>query len=132
MGQEGGDAMDRPGRVLIVDDDPGIRQVLDLVLAGEGFEVRQAGDGSEGLAILDRWQPDLILLDLVMPVMDAWAFRDKQRQTESIADIPVIVLSASSNLRCQQTAAIEPAAVVPKPFDLNLLLETVGQVLHGN
>ena len=84
--------MDQPSRVLIVDDDPGIRQVLDLVLAGEGFEVRQAGDGSEGLAILDRWQPDLILLDLVMPVMDAWAFRDKQRQTEGIADIVVIVL----------------------------------------
>jgi CheY-like chemotaxis protein len=124
--------MNQPGRVLIVDDDPAIRRVLELALASEAFEVRQAGDGREGLAILDSWRPDLILLDLMMPVMDGWAFRDRQRETASLADIPVIVLSASCNLRGEQTAAIQPAAALPKPFDLDRLLETVGQVISRN
>src|SRR5581483_10950225 len=67
-------------RVLVVEDDRGIRDLLAAVLTDEGFDVRQAANGKEALAVLERWQPDAILLDLMMPVMDGWTFRREQRR----------------------------------------------------
>src|SRR3954470_12387725 len=87
-------------RVLVVDDDPDIRESVRLVLEDEGYEVEEAADGAAALALLRAatTRPDVILLDLMMPVMNGWQFRAAQLADDDLADIPVIVLSADSNL----------------------------------
>ena len=115
---------DRGRRVLVVDDDPSIQGFLAEALADEGYGVRTAANGREALAILREWRPDLILLDLMMPEMDGWAFRGEQRAMPGVADVPVIVLSATRDLDAK-TRDLEPAQVFSKPFDLEALLGTI-------
>ena len=62
-----------------MDDDPSIRELLYSALADEGYEVVPATDGQDALGILDRWTPDVIVLDLMMPVMDGWTFAKRMR-----------------------------------------------------
>jgi DNA-binding response OmpR family regulator len=117
-------------RVLVVDDDPSIQGFLAEALADEGYGVRTAANGREALTILDEWRPDLILLDLMMPEMDGWVFRARQRTMPAVAAVPVIVLSATRDLTTKvQTLA--PAEVFAKPFDLDALLGTIERLTAG-
>jgi CheY-like chemotaxis protein len=120
---------DEYGRVLVVDDDALIRDTLATALADEGYSVRVAADGQAALDTLDEWLPDLIVLDLMMPVMDGPAFRAAQRDREVAAHIPVIVLSAAHNIHTR-ASTLGAAAVFPKPFDLGVLLDTVGRTVR--
>jgi len=115
---------DQNNRVLVVDDDALIRDTLATALSDEGYAVRVAGDGRAALATLGEWRPDVIVLDLMMPVMDGRAFRTAQRAAPVTADIPIIVLSAAHNVQAR-AADLEAAAVFPKPFDLGALLDAV-------
>jgi CheY-like chemotaxis protein len=117
---------ERERRILVVDDDVSIRGFLAEALQDEGYEVQTAGNGQEALAALAHWRPDLILLDLMMPVMDGWAFRAKQRLLPDVADVPVIVLSATRDLPAK-AEQLEPAYLFSKPFDLDALLTTIEQ-----
>ena len=81
--------------ILMVEDDAGVRTALAEALDCEGFDVRSAANGRDALAVLERWRPSLILMDLGMPIMDGWAFREELRRRPGLADIPVIVLSAA-------------------------------------
>jgi CheY-like chemotaxis protein len=121
---------ERERRILVVDDDVSIRGFLAEALKDEGYEVQTAGNGQEALARLDGWRPDLILLDLMMPVMDGWAFRAQQRQLASVADVPVIVLSATRDLPAK-AEQLEPAYLFSKPFDLDELLSTIEEATGG-
>ena len=114
--------------MLVVDDDLPIQRLLELTLVGEGYEVRLAANGLEALAALDGWLPDVILLDLMMPVMDARAFRAAQRERGVGLDVPVIILSAA---RDGQTAIEELGAAsgVPKPFDPDDLVAAIQRCL---
>lgn len=116
--------MDEPRRVLIVDDDETIRGFLTELLTDEGYETRVATNGAEGLELLRGWCPDAIMLDMMMPVLDGWSFREAQLALPGAAEVPVIVLSASRDLG-DGVAAFAPAACVPKPFDLAPLLDTL-------
>src|SRR5688500_4895322 len=78
--------------VLVVDDEPLIREVLDDVLADEGFRVALATNGEEALAVLDAEMPALILLDLRMPVLDGWGFMRAYRE-RPVRPAPVVVLT---------------------------------------
>ena len=117
------------GRVLIVDDDALIRDTLATALADEGYSVRVAPDGKAALDTLDDWLPDLIVLDLMMPVMDGQTFRAEQRSRTETAAIPVIVLSAAHNVHAR-ASALGAAAVFPKPFDLGTLLDAVERTVR--
>ena len=108
-------------RVLVVDDDPQVRDMLVLALDAEGFEVQAAEDGRRALELLAEWRPHLILLDLMMPELDGWAFRARQLAWEDASAIPVVVLSAGHNLRAR-VDALRAAAILPKPFSLETLL----------
>ena len=113
--------------VLLVEDDEGIRQVLADSLADEGWLVRQAADGQEALDLLTTWRPDVILLDLMMPRMDGWAFRAAQRTLARGMDLPLVILSA--NHRAESTAAtLGAAAFIAKPFNIDQLVATIGAV----
>src|SRR6266487_6265972 len=84
-------------RILVVEDDQDTRDVLAELLEAEGYEVRSAVDADEALLMLKEWQPQVIILDLLLKKADGWTFRAKQRRLPAAADIPVIVLSAALN-----------------------------------
>jgi CheY-like chemotaxis protein len=89
---QGGDG--REARVLVIDDDPGTREVLRRALAREGWTVAVAVDGYKGLAFLRRSRPAVVLLDLMMPGMDGFEVLHAMRRNETWRDIPVVVITA--------------------------------------
>ena len=108
--------------VLVVDDDKDIRDLLSEALAGEGYSVVAARHGAEALERLRCRRADVILLDLMMPVMDGWQFREAQLRDPALAGIPVVVMSASD------PAGISADARITKPVELDLLLATIERV----
>jgi two-component system, OmpR family, response regulator len=78
-------------QILIVDDDPHIRELLRLLLQNEGFETREAGDGVEALALLESAKADLVILDIMMPNMDGWTLC---RELREHYDLPLLMLTA--------------------------------------
>lgn len=115
-------------RVLVVEDDDQIATILEDMLRDEGYEVRWAPNGQEGLAVLERWTPHVIILDLMMPTMDGRSFRAAQRALPpAVAEVPVIVLSGARNARAQ-AEALAAVAAIAKPFELDEVLRTVDRV----
>jgi len=109
----------RAGRVLLVEDDPGVRNGLAHVLRGAGYEVQCAEHGQAGLEILNQgFSPCVIVLDVAMPVMDGVTFAAELKATP-LAGVPIIVMSAVS------TRIEGAAAHIRKPFDVLGLLEEV-------
>lgn len=111
------------GGILVVDDDPDIRDSLREVLEDEGYDVSCVGNGQEALDHLKAASPRpcVILLDLMMPVMDGWQFRKEQKQHPEIADIPLVVITATG----KRPVLVDAAELVMKPLDLNRLFEAV-------
>lgn len=106
--------------VLIVEDDRDIRECMADALEVEGYSVALAGNGREALDLLRAGvRPDLILLDLLMPVMSGWEFRQEQLSDPLLSGIPVVVVSASA------PGGLRPDRHLPKPFGIDELLEVV-------
>jgi CheY-like chemotaxis protein len=112
-------------RVLIVEDDVEIRETLSQVLELEGYAVAAASDGRKALASARQVHPDVILLDLMMPVMDGWQFRAEQKNDPSISDIPVVVVSALG-----WRTDIDAVAFIAKPFRVEQVIEAVERFGH--
>ncbi|MCC7370647.1 MAG: response regulator [Chloroflexi bacterium] len=122
--------MGSAGRVLVVEDEESIAQFVTDVLRDEGYEVRRALHGRDALDVLEDWTPDLIVLDLMMPVMDGRAFRTAQRALEGGWDrIPVVVLSGAREARAIADE-LDVAATLTKPFDIEDLLATIARLLQ--
>jgi CheY-like chemotaxis protein len=104
-----------------------MRESLAEVLALEGYRVHGCAHGQEALAHLQSAPlPGLILLDLRMPVMNGWVFRDQQRQDPRLSSIPVILISGVDDV-AQQAAALGATAYLTKPIDIDDLLNTVAR-----
>ena len=114
-------------RVLVVDDDASIRELLSTALEDDGYEVVPAINGADALSVCERWRPDVIVLDLMMPVMDGWTFAKRLRERD---EIPIVVLSAANDL-ARHAKTIGAADVVGKPFDLDQLLPKVARAAEG-
>ncbi len=113
--------------LLVVDDDYDIRDTLRDVLSDEGITTAFAGDGIEALAYLRAHaHPRLILLDLMMPRCDGPTFRAEQKKDPTIADIPVVVLSADSRI-VDKSRALDAAGYLKKPVDLEHLTTVVAK-----
>ena len=118
--------MSKPsGPILIVDDDPNSRGFLVRLLQSEGYSVLTAGDGEEALAIAKEQRPCVILLDLMMPVMDGFAFRAAQRRTPELAQTPVIVITAMDTAQVARRMGPIPSAF--KPIDFDVLLRQISE-----
>jgi CheY-like chemotaxis protein len=114
-------------RILIVEDDASVREALAVFLEGEGYSVVEAGDGAEALTRLRTSEPvALILLDLMMPVMNGWEFRDAQARDPRLASIPVVVITAD-NSAVHQAARAGVAGCLLKPLEFPELLSYVGR-----
>jgi two-component system, OmpR family, response regulator len=111
-------------RVLIVDDEPSIRDVMATLLLDAGYSVQTAADGRLALEIIDLALPDLIITDVMMPQFDGWALLD--RVHERNLSLPVILMSAGDWIRRRRTPPIPDHAVfLGKPFAVEKLLELV-------
>ena len=122
--------MDPPAHcpVLVIEDDEGLREMMAQLLTLEGFQTATVANGQEALAYLHASsKPEVILLDLMMPVMDGWEFRRHQQADPALAGVPVIVLSALDQARA---ANVEAAAFLKKPLDFDRLLDLVRQYCH--
>ena len=116
------------GTVLVVEDEPGIREMVSLALEPAGYHVRVAEDGQEGLKLFFSCQPELVLLDIMMPKMDGWKLLERIRE---VSDVPVIVLTAlgqeSNRVRGLRSGADD---YLVKPFSLRELVARVETVLR--
>ena len=109
-------------RVLVVEDHEDMREALVEILRLEGYQVSWAGDGQQALGEAKLHRPDVILLDLMMPEMNGWQFREEQVKDPDIADVPVIVMSAYAS-------DMDAAASLPKPFLIEDMIETVRRLV---
>ena len=112
--------------MLVVDDEPQVRATVREALLYEGYAVTEAENGADALTMIASGPPDIVLIDLWMPVMDGWQLR--KSLLESHPRLPVIVLSAVE-LNSQDLIRLEADAVVEKPFDLDDLYDTISDVL---
>lgn len=114
-------------RILVVEDDTSIRELLVELLESEGYSVSSAVNGLEGLKILQAHaNPDLILIDLMMPVMDGYSFRSEQLKNSNWAQIPTVVMSAEANAK-EKMKNFNITAFLSKPVELDTILKTVAK-----
>ena len=121
-----------PARILVVDDDRLIRQMVRDLLEGADGTVAEAVDGPDGLAQAAAFQPDLILLDLMMPGLDGYTVCHRLQANPATRTIPVIVLTASLDRSLNRRAyAAGAVACLTKPFRRVALLAVVRTTLEG-
>jgi CheY-like chemotaxis protein len=118
------------GLVLLVDDEPAVRHLARILLTHHGYDVVVARHGEEAIARLSGKCPDLIVLDLHMPVMNGWQFRAAQRQLPPLpASVPVLLMTGGvDGDAC--AAALDAVGVVKKPFAAEALLNAVGAAIR--
>jgi len=115
-------------KILIVDDEPDILLMLKMSLEDEGHEVVMAADGQSGLDRLAEHRPDVVLLDVMMPVLDGWGVLERKQRDGD--DTPVIVLSAKTEeTDIAKAMALGATEYVTKPFDLDKVVALVAAVL---
>jgi CheY-like chemotaxis protein len=118
---------DHAHKILVVDDNETARESLLILLRGEGFEADGVENGKDALRVLrDGYEACLVLLDLVMPVMNGWAFRAEQRRDPRLAHIPVIVFNATAN-PAQEGDRLGAVAGLQKPIEVAPLLDLVAE-----
>ena len=113
-----------PSTILIIDDEPVIRHTTSVLLSKKGIDARGAETGQKGLDMAKREQPELILLDLVLPDMDGWTVLERLRAAPETASIPVVLFSAGDYDETVSKARNEGVhRVLRKPFQLDQLME---------
>lgn len=118
-------------RIVCIEDDPKTIDLVKLILKREGFEVIGVTNGRDGLAAIEQAQPQLVLLDLMMPDMDGWEVYQAMRANESMKHIPVIVLTAKAQ-SIDKVLGLHIAKVndyITKPFSPAELVQSVRKVL---
>ena len=118
--------------VVLVDDEPSIRETIAFILDAEGVEVATAADGIEGLAAVRRLKPKVVLLDVMMPRMDGYEVCRAIRQDANLIGTYVIILTAKGQ-RSDEQKALEIGAdlYLSKPFDDEVVLRVIGEVFAG-
>jgi len=121
--------MAQPPSILVVDDEPQLRMLVARALAAEGYAVRTAEDGAQALELVRTYQPDVIVLDLMLPVLDGWTFITRYRQVAD-AEIPIVVVSAlMDSAVAERLQRLGVRFCLAKPFDLGALLDCVAEAL---
>jgi len=115
--------------ILIADDHDDNRELLRLLLSGAGYDVREARDGSECLALARDQPPDLIVIDLSMPVLDGWGVFRELKTDQRTRTIPCMAVTAHAELDRNEALETGFSAYISKPFSGDVLLKTVATVL---
>ncbi|MGH2379178.1 MAG: response regulator [Candidatus Limnocylindria bacterium] len=114
-------------RVLVVDNEATIREMLAIILDTEGYLVDQAADGEEALRAIERARPDVILLDIKMPGIDGFEFAQMYKETNSKKS-PIVVITAAQSAE-KAAAEIGACSYLGKPFGVDQLLATVSDCI---
>ena len=114
-----------PSRILIVDDEPAVADLIEAVLVGEGYTVAIARDGAQGLLLARDWRPDLILMDVMLPGVDGGTAIRRLKSDPETAEIPIVAMSAGRTIRRQSEELSDADAALAKPFDIDALLAQV-------
>lgn len=120
-----------PKRVVCIEDEPEMIDLVRLILGRKGFNVIGANGGIEGLEVVRREQPDLVLLDLMMPDMDGWEVYQQMKADAVLRDIPVVVVTAKAQ-SIDKVLGLHIAKVddyITKPFGPQELLESVEKII---
>jgi len=120
-----------PMRVICIEDEPEMIDLVQLILSRKGFEVVGARGGMEGLQAIERLQPDLVLLDLMMPDMDGWEVYQRIKANALINKIPVIIVTAKAQ-SIDRMLGLHIAKVddyITKPFGPTELLNSVEKII---
>jgi CheY-like chemotaxis protein len=112
--------------VLVVDDDPDVRAAIEELLAGAGFTVLSASDGSQGIRLAQRSPPRVVILDIQMPVLDGLQFLARRSADSAVAAIPVVVVSSEPADPCFRH---QVSAWLPKPVDASVLLSLISRLV---
>jgi CheY-like chemotaxis protein len=113
--------------ILVVDDDPDMQDVMVLALEAGDYQVCRASNGQEALERVEACAPDLILLDMRMPVMDGWTFAAELRRR--YGDRPPIVVCTAAEDAQRRAREVDAVGCLSKPFELDELLRLVGSIL---
>jgi CheY-like chemotaxis protein len=117
-------------RILVIDDEPQLRVIVRMMLEKAGHQVTEAGDGEEGLKLLEKDLPDLILLDVMMPGPSGWEVCHKIKASRRLRDIPLVMFTVrTSKESMEKSNQCGAEAHINKPFDMEEMLETVGRLL---
>jgi CheY-like chemotaxis protein len=116
--------------VLVVDDEPAICSLLQMVLEGEECTVEVARNGQEALRVAATFHPDVVVSDLLMPILDGHELYAALQADPRYCEIPIIFMSTERPIRVGPTE--HPAAIIPKPFDLDAVISTVKSVAEGS
>jgi CheY-like chemotaxis protein len=109
-------------RILVVDDDQMICELMAEVLHGEGWDVTTARNGAEALVKMRASTQDLVLLDLMMPVLDGWAVLAERQTDAALRAVPVLAMSAGGHRSMDRARALGADVCLPKPFELDDVL----------
>ena len=126
--------MSHQARVLCIDDEPGVVELISLILKSQDVQVEGANSGQEGLEAMRQNPPDAVLLDIMMPEMDGWEVYRQMKTDEALKQIPVIIVTAR-NSSFEEIIARERAGVddyITKPFVPNDLRNSLSKVLKWN
>jgi two-component system alkaline phosphatase synthesis response regulator PhoP len=118
-------------RILLVDDEPDILEILDYNISGEGYQVKRAKNGLEALEKANKWKPHLILLDVMMPEMDGIEACEQLRKNTSLSEVVIVFLTARSE-DYSQVAGLEAGAddYITKPIKPKVLLSKIKAILR--
>ncbi len=120
-------------KILVVDDEADIREIIQARLISNGYEIIAAEDGFIALSLAKREKPDLIILDIVMPRMDGYSALRELRKDNETADIPVLILSVKEKDKMEDMFYFQNISdYIEKPFDSEELLEKVKRILQEN
>ncbi len=108
------------GHILVVDDDPDLNATICLVLQMSGFETRSASNGREALESVEKYRPNLVVLDMLMPVMDGWEFARELRNRHGF-EVPVIVVTAAEHAKVRADQ-VKAEGFLSKPFIIDDLV----------
>ena len=119
----------RRRRILLIEDDAELREAMQETLALRGHDVVSSSNGRDALREMRLSRPDLVILDLMMPVMDGWQFRAELKRDPALADVPVVVISGNDSATA---AAVDADLYMTKPIDPRALLHAIEDVLRGH
>lgn len=115
--------------ILIVEDDEDLHLLYRLYLQGESYQILEANNGEEGLKLVEKNKPDLIILDMIMPIMDGEEFIQKLRFEKKVFDIPIIIASVNDKIPPALLEKGKINSVLHKPFPIETLLQKISSIL---
>ena len=112
-------------RILIVDDEASVADLIEAVLVSEGYTVAIARDGIQGILLARDWKPDLVLMDVMLPGIDGTTAIRRLKSDPETSDLPIVAMSAGRTIRRQSNELSDADAALAKPFDIEALLAQI-------